>query len=101
MTKGKVICNALKQLRIAIAEMNHIEYHPAECTYVGDCSGTCPKCDEELEYLTREMRKKGVHDWRDISLLKHSHLMQEDLNEYEGPLGGIPAPSRDLLNNEN
>lgn len=102
MTKGKAICDALKQLRIAIAETNHIEYHPAECTHVGDCSGSCPKCDEELEYLTREMRNKGlIDDWRDIKLLDNLHRLREDLTVYEKKLGGIPAPPRDLLNDEN
>lgn len=102
MTKGKAICDALKQLRVAIAETNHIEYYPAECTHVGDCSGSCPKCDEELEYLTREMRKKGmIDDWRDIKLLDNLYRLSEDLTVYEEKLGGIPAPPRDLLNDEN
>lgn len=92
MTKGKAICNALKQLRVAIAEANQIEYHPAECTHAGDCSGTCSKCDEELEYLTREIRGKGVMNKRRNMHLDHLRSPQEDLVQQEEQLCGIIGP---------
>ena len=51
MNKGKAICEILKQIRIDIAKANNIEYHPTECTHKGPCTGTCPRCEEELHYL--------------------------------------------------
>lgn len=51
MNNGKAICETLKQLRIAIAKANNIEYYPKECTQVGPCYGTCPTCEKELDYL--------------------------------------------------
>jgi TonB family protein len=29
-----------------------------ECTYQGDCLGTCPKCEAEVRYLERELEKR-------------------------------------------
>lgn len=58
--QGKEKCKALKEIRKKIAEENDIEYVVQECTYQGECKGTCPKCEEELRQLEEalERRKK-------------------------------------------
>lgn len=53
--KGKAKCKALKEIRRQIAEQNDIPYAVSQCTYQGDCKGTCPKCEAELRYLEREL----------------------------------------------
>lgn len=53
--KGKEKCRALKEIRRQIAEENDIPYAVSQCTYQGDCRGTCPKCESELRYLEREL----------------------------------------------
>ncbi len=53
--KGKAKCKALKEIRRQIAESNDIPYVVSQCTYQGDCKGTCPKCEAELKYLEREL----------------------------------------------
>lgn len=53
--KGKAKCKALKEIRRQIAEKNDIPYVVSQCTYQGDCLGTCPKCEAELRYLEREL----------------------------------------------
>lgn len=40
-------CKELKRIRAQIAEELGIDLHQRECTYEGDCSGTCPKCRQE------------------------------------------------------
>ena len=49
--KGKNKCKILKEIRQKIADENDIPYVTRECTYRGDCKGTCPKCEAELLYL--------------------------------------------------
>lgn len=56
--RGKDKCRQLKQIRKMIAENNDIEYAVSECTYKGECKGTCPKCEAELQYLEQELAKK-------------------------------------------
>ena len=56
--KGKERCKILKDIRRQIAESNDIEFITSECKYKGDCLGTCPKCEEELRYLERELEKR-------------------------------------------
>ena len=58
MAKGKQTCKILKEIRKQIAEENDIELVTSECTYQGDCLGTCPKCEEEVRYLEHELEKR-------------------------------------------
>ena len=58
MPKGKRTCKILKEIRKQIAEENDIELVVSECTYQGDCLGTCPKCEAEVRYLERELEKR-------------------------------------------
>lgn len=56
--KGKEKCKALKEIRRQIAEENDIPYVVSQCTYQGECKGTCPKCEAELRYLEKELARK-------------------------------------------
>ncbi|MBD5459317.1 MAG: hypothetical protein HDR26_00010 [Lachnospiraceae bacterium] len=53
--RGKEKCRALKEIRRQIAEANDISLVISECTYQGECRGTCPKCESELRFLEREL----------------------------------------------
>ncbi len=48
----------MKEIRRQIAAENDIEFVTSECTYKGDCQGTCPKCEAEVRYLERELEKR-------------------------------------------
>ena len=56
--RGKATCKILKDIRRQIAEANDIELVIKECTYQGDCAGTCPKCEAEVSYLERELARR-------------------------------------------
>ena len=58
MKRGKQTCKILKEIRKQIAAENDIELVISECTYQGDCMGTCPKCESEVRYLERELEKR-------------------------------------------
>ena len=58
MSKGKQTCKILKEIRKQIAAENDINLVIEECTYKGDCLGTCPKCEAEVRYLERELEKR-------------------------------------------
>ncbi len=51
MENGHHICNELRALRRHIADENQIPLEMEECTYRGECCGTCPRCDAEVRYL--------------------------------------------------
>ena len=60
MVKGKSTCKLLKSIRQQIADANGISYRPKECQHKGDCTGTCPACEEEIRYLEGELKaRKG------------------------------------------
>ena len=52
---GKKKCKILKEIRKKIAEENDIPYVTSECTHKGECSGTCPRCEQELRELERQL----------------------------------------------
>ncbi len=58
MARGKQTCKILKEIRKQIAAENDIKLVIEECTYQGDCRGTCPKCEAEVRYLERELEKR-------------------------------------------
>ncbi len=55
---GKNKCKILKDIRRQIAQNNDIELIIEECTYKGECRGTCPRCEAELRYLEAELLKR-------------------------------------------
>ena len=55
---GKEKCRILREIRQKIAEENDIELVTSECTYQGECRGTCPKCEAELRHLEAELEKR-------------------------------------------
>lgn len=56
--KGRDKCELLNEIRQKIADENNIKFTIYECTFEGDCTGTCPKCESELKYLEAELAKK-------------------------------------------
>ncbi len=60
MARGKQACKILKEIRRQIAEANDIEFVTSECRYKGDCLGTCPKCEAEVQYLDVQLRKRQL-----------------------------------------
>ena len=56
---GKEICSYLKEIRQQIASENGIRLEEHECRYEGNCNGTCPHCDRELQYLEKELHQRG------------------------------------------
>lgn len=58
--KGKDICERLREIRSRIAEANDIDYTPADCSHEGECSGTCPRCESEVRYIERQLRKRSI-----------------------------------------
>lgn len=57
--RGKEKCEFLKGIRKRMAEANGIPYEPRECTYEGECTGTCPFCEKEAAELMAKIKEKG------------------------------------------
>ena len=58
MNHGKKTCDQLKAVRQQIADANGIAYEPHECTFEGECRGTCPACEGEMRYIERELQRR-------------------------------------------
>ena len=61
---GKQKCEILKEIRRQIAESEGIKYAPAKCNHKGECQGTCPVCEAEVEYLEQEIARKHGRAFR-------------------------------------
>ena len=62
--RGKQKCKILKEIRQRIADENDIPYVTRECSFQGECTGTCPRCESELRYLEQQLenrRRLGKH----------------------------------------
>lgn len=56
--KGKNKCKMLKEIRAEIARANDIEWATENCTFKGECRGTCPKCEAEVRQLERALTSR-------------------------------------------
>lgn len=88
MNKGRAKCERLKKIRKAVADRLHIDLHQTDCTFEGNCRGTCPKCRQEEEILNRELLKRaaglGVGTLAGLSLTGCSPLDSGFINETTG-----------------
>ena len=82
--KGKAKCEFLKGIRKRMAEANGIPYRPKECTYEGECTGTCPYCEKETAELMAALKKKVTEGAEikkdDVGML----AIELGINECEG-----------------
>ena len=58
MDKSKITCETLKNIRKQVADANGIVYTPAKCDFEGVCTGTCPACESEREYIENQLSLK-------------------------------------------
>jgi outer membrane protein OmpA-like peptidoglycan-associated protein len=58
MDKSKITCETLKTIRKQVADANGIVYTPAKCDFEGVCAGTCPACEQEREYIEKQISLK-------------------------------------------
>lgn len=56
--RGKQTCRILREIRAEIARRNDIEWAVRECTFQGECRGTCPRCEREVRDLERQLAKR-------------------------------------------
>lgn len=59
MNRHKAKCDVLKKIRKNIADRLGIDLHQRECTFEGECTGTCPKCKQEEDILNREIARRA------------------------------------------
>ena len=96
MNKGKVTCEKLKAIRCEIAKKLDIAYSPKECTFEGDCLGTCPLCQQETDMLMEQVRIRLEErpELLDEIQCKVSEMYQIDADKEDDDtiiLEGMPA----------
>ena len=73
-----------------MAEANGIPYEPRECTYEGDCTGTCPFCEKEAAELMAKIKEQGGDvvktDTESIATFEEVRKMYDDYKDYMGSL---------------
>ncbi len=57
MNKHKEKCEHLKQIRKNVADSLGVDLKQRECTFEGECKGTCPKCEQEENILKKALLK--------------------------------------------
>jgi len=92
MSYGKEVCNKLKEIRQTIADQNDIEYETTACRFDGECEGTCPKCDAELQYIEREIIKRK-HLGKVAAIAGISLSIATTFAACNKPVEGDPVPT--------
>ena len=88
--KGKDKCEFLRGIRKRVAEVNGIPYEPRECTFEGDCIGTCPFCEKEAAEILSKLKERGEDiiktDTETIETFEEKNKMPDDYKVYVGSL---------------
>lgn len=56
--KGKQVCSYLKSVRREVAAGNGIDLEIPDCTFEGECPGTCPRCEAEVRQLEQALSQR-------------------------------------------
>ena len=91
MHTGKEKCEILRRIRQDVADRYGLEYRSTDCKHQGDCSGTCPKCDAELEDLQHQLASRGIENVDFLTI----PIEASDTNDHEVLQGDIQAPGED------
>lgn len=54
---GKEVCTYLRNMRKELAAVNGIVFFQQPCNNIGPCAGTCEVCDQEIDYINKELNK--------------------------------------------
>ena len=94
---GKEKCEFLKGIRKNMAKENGVPYEPRECHHQGECSGTCPVCEQEVSELLERIKEKEhegatIHiDNEAIAALEQVADVSDEIEDGENMLlGDIP-----------
>lgn len=100
--KGKQICSYLKSVRREVAAANGIDWEIPECTFEGECPGTCPRCESEVRQLESELSRRKSLSQRvaiigvaaglalsGMSVASAQTVDTEDSTQYEDMVGEI------------
>ncbi len=52
-------CSYLKHIRKELCENNNIELNIEDCSFKGNCTGTCPQCEHELNVINTYLGEKS------------------------------------------
>ncbi len=98
MYRGKDKCKLLKDIRRRVAQRYGLDFETEECYFLGECVGTCPRCDAELRDLQKQLDEKGVADVAMAEMeeeyeqrLKLLQPLKSDKRKMPEELGGKPA----------
>ncbi len=103
MNPGKNNCDFLKNIRLQIAEENNIPFTTDECTFEGNCKGTCPRCEAELHYLEHKLVERSSLGKKILVAGLSLGLLTSTLiscDPYDPPLEGDIAPPPDTTRTE-
>lgn len=86
-------CEFLRDLRRQFAQANDIPYETQECTFEGECPGTCPRCDAEVEYLEEMLQERiglGLPvQMGDVTVPLYHEMMHHRLESTEIVMGQV------------
>lgn len=99
--KGKEKCEFLKGIRKRMAEANGIPYEPRKCDYKGECSGTCPACEKEAEYLMAALKEKEANGVEIVTDSDYMRLIEQEemiknLEETKPLMGDVKMDYHDV-----
>ena len=77
--KGKQVCSYLKSVRREVASANDIDLEIPDCTFEGECPGTCPRCEAEVRQLEQALSMLPPHEQAIVSMFYYDNMSLADI----------------------
>lgn len=96
---GRRVCRVLKAIRRNLIKENGLGIVQPVCRHKGNCPGTCPRCEEELDEINRRMVDGCSHYRTMMEMDRYGKdlTFRPGMQRNDFELAGMPAPPRMLM----
>ena len=96
---GRRVCRVLKAIRKGLIKENGLGIVQPVCHHKGNCPGTCPSCEAELDELNRRMVDGCTPFWTmmDMDRYEKDLTFRPGMQRNDMELAGMPTPPRRLM----
>lgn len=96
---GRRVCRVLKAIRKGLIKENGLGITQPVCRHKGNCSGTCPACEAELEEINNRLASGGEWTYTAVGMDRYGKDLKFKMGSHTDDiiLAGMPAPPEPLM----
>lgn len=96
---GRRVCRILKAIRKGLIKENSLDITQTVCRHKGNCPGTCPACEAELQAINEHLAQGGEWKYTAVDIGRYEEELKFKMGSHSRDiiLAGMPAPPHVLM----